>query len=73
MSELQVDESTAAYVRSQARRAGISESAWLAQHFRDVALRESAAAHANWYDGRPGVLEDEVLHAQTAYDETDAA
>lgn len=73
MTELQVDESTAAYVRARARSAGVTEREWLARHFRAAALRDAAAAHAAWYAERPGLLEDEILHAQTANTEADVA
>ncbi len=73
MTELQADELTAAYVREQAQRSGVSESKWLARHFRDAALGESADALAVWYAQRPGVLEDEAHEAEAAAAEADAA
>jgi len=73
MSELQADEPTVAFVREQAQRSGVSESEWLARHFRDVALAEAVDALAGWYAERPGLLEHEVREAEAAAAEADAA
>lgn len=73
MSELQADELTAAYVRARAERDGVTESAWLARHFRDAALGESVDALNGWYAQRPGLLEQEVREAEAATAEVDAA
>lgn len=56
-----------------AQRSGVSESKWLARHFRDAALGESADALAVWYAQRPGLLEDEAHEAEAAAAEADAA
>lgn len=55
------------------QRSGVSESEWLARHFRDAALGESADALAVWYAQRPGLLEDEAHEAEAAAAEADAA
>ena len=73
MTELQVDEGTAAYVRAQARHGGVTESESLARHVRDAGLRQAAQFHAEWYAQRPGLLEDEVMAVHGAFEDADGA
>lgn len=66
---IELDEMTAALVRDQATRAGLSVDAYLTRHFRQLALRESVEAHAHWHAEHPGAVELELAEAQAARSE----
>lgn len=60
---ISVDPTIAAYLQ---RRSGGNVSAFVEAHFATEALRESVAAHAEWFSARPGWLEEAEAERHSA-------
>lgn len=62
MTSIELEDGTAAALRSAADRAGLSVDAYV----RRLQVGESARDHAAWHQTHPGVLDDELAEAAAA-------
>jgi len=65
--EVDVDATTAAYLRRCSRRGDLAAAAAAALH--ELAVKDAATSMAAWYTRHPGFAEDSVAETEQALDE----